>query len=133
MVDAWFVTLEHLPEPSPQEEEEQAELGQPMELGRTAMQAIADKLAVSGVAVTHPVTEWEAYGWHFTIREGDADITCMLQWGDAWLLMCWAERSLGDRFRGRRFSDELARARRRIGAAISAAFNVPEPSWLTEA
>jgi hypothetical protein len=129
MMDAWYLTLDHFPEPSPQEEEEQAELAQPMELGRSAMQAIADKLGVAGVAVTHPVSEWEAYGWEFTIREGDAPITCMLQWAGEWLLMCWAHRTFWDRLRGRRFEEEFARARPRIASAISAAFDVPQPAW----
>ena len=55
--------------------------------GRTIAEMLAATVERSGVKITKPISQFEAYGWSFTAQEEDTEIECMLQRSDEWLLL----------------------------------------------
>lgn len=76
--------------------------------------------------------EWESYGWYVQVESGPAKLTCMMQRSDQWLLMVFAERSLMDRLKGRKFEQEIQSLAGLVADAVNQAFDVPRPPVQTE-
>ena len=66
---------------------------------------MAQALQDSGLQLAHPVTEWESYGWEFTIASLGRNVWCMLQASDHWLLITDVHRTWIEKIRGKQFPD----------------------------
>jgi hypothetical protein len=86
---------------------------------------------LSAKIITQP-EEWESYGWYVQVGTGAAKLNCMMQRSDQWLLMVFAERSLMDRLKGRKFEAEIEWLAGLVADAAHKAFDVPRPSVLSE-
>lgn len=86
-----------------------------------------------GAKIIEQPEEWESYGWFVQVGWDSTKLTCMMQRSDQWLLMVFAERSLMDRLKGRKFELEIQSLAELAAEAVRKAFGVPRPSVQTEA
>ena len=84
--------------------------------GRQLAQVLATSAQVQGLELTHPVSQWEGYGWEFTVGTGARSVWCMLQASDAWLLITQVRRTWLEKLRGSEFPE----AHRPVLAALEA-------------
>lgn len=78
--------------------------------GRDIAEELAQGLQARGLELAFPVTQWESYGWEFTVRADGRDVWFMLQNAGDWLVMSDALRSFKEKIRGVRFEQQHARA-----------------------
>ena len=78
--------------------------------GRDIADELARGLQAGGLALAFPVTQWESYGWEFTVKADGRDVWFMLQDTGDWLLMSDTPRSFKEKIRGARFEEQHAKA-----------------------
>jgi hypothetical protein len=67
--------------------------------GRAVAEAIKDKLQERAVSCSD-VAQHSFYGWAFDVKSENSRVWCLLQTGDAWLLLLEERKSLMKRFFG---------------------------------
>lgn len=99
--------------------------------GRTLAETLARALQIHGFEVTHPVTEFEGYGWEFTVSSGGRAIWCLLQASDAWLLITQVRRTWVEKIGGRHFSDAHQRVLDALKATLESGDRFSAVQWYT--
>lgn len=122
-----FVSFEVEPGSTGREFDDEQEAVKPLFL------RFVSKLEELGAKIIERPQEWESYGWFVQVGLGPAKLTCMMQRSDQWLLMVFAERSLMDRLKGRKFEPEIDVLAALVADAVHEAFCVPRPSVQSEA
>ncbi len=99
--------------------------------GRELAEDIVRALQAGGLTLAFPVSQWEAYGWEFTVETGERKVWFMLQGSDEWLLITDTPMSFWEKLRGATFREQHGKA-----LAILASFLVPprftNVQWLTK-
>lgn len=94
---------------------------------------IVGALERRGTKAIEPPTEWDSYGWYADFQIGSANLTCMMQRSDSWLLLLNANRSFMDRLKGRNYAAELDELARATMAAVQEATGVAAKLYNSEA
>ena len=74
--------------------------------GRPVFEKLWSNLRLNRSASLSDISEHDAYGWAFDVQYDGAQVWCMLQRSDEWLLITEIRRSLLDRIRGRDFTKQ---------------------------
>ena len=99
--------------------------------GRGIADELARGLESHGLALSHPVSQWEGYGWEFTVNVDGRHTWFMLQASDKWLLVSDAPRTLIERLRGVTTEDQHQKALATLATVLgSPRFTV---KWFTKA
>jgi hypothetical protein len=99
--------------------------------GRILAETLARSLQIHGLEVTHPVTEFEGYGWEFTVSSAGRSIRCVLQASDAWLLMTEVRRTWVEKIGGRHFPDAHQRVLDALRATLESGGRFNAVQWYT--
>jgi hypothetical protein len=99
--------------------------------GRNVAEALAANLQQAGLQVTHPVTEWEAYGYEFTLAAEGRAVWCMLQASDGWLLITDVHRSWLEKLRDQQFPEAHQSALQTLERVLAASSRWHNPKWYT--
>lgn len=100
--------------------------------GRQLAAEIAQALQARGVELVRPVSQWESYGWEFTVRVEQRDVWFMLQRSDEWLVLSDVRKKMIERIRGTGGEEQHAMA---VGvlASFLAASRFSKVTWFTKA
>jgi hypothetical protein len=101
--------------------------------GEPLFKTLVEKLSEIGAKIVGQPGEWDSYGWYVEVNLGDAKLICMMQRSDEWLLMVFAERTLMDRLKGRKFEPQIHAFANLVAEGVHQAFQVPHPVVKTEA
>ncbi|MDP9205821.1 MAG: hypothetical protein M3P12_10250 [Gemmatimonadota bacterium] len=101
--------------------------------GRPLANALAHALVAAGLRVSGPPAESDSYGWAFEVEHDGAQIWCMLQRSDAWLLITEARRTLGDRLFGRSHEAAHRAVYEALNRALQAHPSIRDVRWYTRA
>lgn len=91
---------------------------------KPVFERIVAALRASGVQITSPIAEWDAYGWYVEVTDGGVQFTCMIQRSDEWLLLLSSKRGLMDRLMGHNHEPELSTFAATVVKAVEGEFNV---------
>ena len=94
---------------------------------------IVAKLEKRGAEVIEAPAEWDSYGWYADYQVGAARLTCLMQRSDTWLLLIYANRSIMDRLKGRRYEAELNEFAGLVLVAVEGSTGVPAKLYNSEA
>jgi len=96
--------------------------------GRAIADDLAGGLQAKGLAIAFPVSQWEAYGWEFTVKSDGRDVWFMLQstaWDEGaaastpgrtagaageWLVLSDVPRGFREKLRGVQFEEQHKKA-----------------------
>jgi hypothetical protein len=110
-------------------EEERDEHG----AGRALMSALERDLGQMGFTIREGVESWEDYGWSLVVDHLGANIWCMVQASDEWLIQSWPESGLLDRLKRLDFSGPHRDVMNAILAALARQRTLSGATWLSEA
>ncbi|MFL0355889.1 hypothetical protein ACI5KX_05360 [Erythrobacter sp. GH1-10] len=94
---------------------------------------IVGALEAKGVEFIEPPAEWDSYGWYADYQVGSANLTCMMQRSDAWLILISSNRSLMDRLKGRHYNRELDEFSGLVVSTVQETTGVPVKLFNSEA
>lgn len=98
---AVYITFEHTAHPVPRDTDPNADAPP----GRALAEELAAAMARAGLPLASAVTDYEAYGWEFTVRALGREVWFMLQASDEWLLISDVQRTLLEKVRRLTFAD----------------------------
>jgi hypothetical protein len=99
--------------------------------GRELAEELARGLEAGDLSLAFPVSEWESYGWEFTVRADGRDVWFMLQASDEWLVISDTPRGFLERLRGVTFEEEHRKALT-VLATILAPPRFTNVQWFTK-
>lgn len=99
--------------------------------GRELAEELARGLQAGGLTLAFPVSQWEAYGWEFTVETGGRKVWFMLQASDEWLLISDTPRGFREKLRGATYEEQHGKALA-ILAAVLAPPRFTNVRWFTK-
>lgn len=118
--------------------------------GRSLADELAGGLQAKGLPLAFPVSQWEAYGWEFTVKADGRDVWFMLQstaWDEGaatsgssrtaraageWLVMSDVPRGFREKLRGVQFEEQHEKALS-VLASVLAQPRFTNVRWFTKA